>query len=301
MFEREMRLKLLVFVIVLSLPLSIYGDGGKDGVFFLKVKKDGLNLRADSRVNAQLIAKLRRGDVLVGVGKSYEWYKVRLPQRVKVYLYRKYTKTAKDGEVEVIADRVNVRSGPGLSYAVLGQANNGDRFKLCRHQLGGDWFCVLAGEHRLYGWVHERGVEILVQNEKKGKDLEELEESKQKNIQKKSVERQKVVSQPVDQIKANDEGKIEEISQDKSKDEKKDLPIAKGIVREMGRILGVKYRYKLVSQSGKVLYYLSCDKEMVAPFVNKEVFVFGEVSSVVRNVPVLSVKKIALTRVGLGK
>lgn len=293
-----MKLRLLIFVILLSLPLGVYGSGAKDKVVFLKVKKEGINLRVDSRVSAQLITKLERGDVLVGVSKAYEWYKVKLPQEVKVYIYRKYAKATRGGEVEVVADRVNIRSGPGLSYAVLGQVDSGDRFKLCRHQLGGDWFCVLAGEHRFYGWVHERGVEVLTENEKKDKGLLG---SKQKEIQQKSIERQKVVSHLVDHLKATDEVKVKEISQDKSKDEKKELPIAKGIVREMGRILGIKYRYKLVSQSGKVLYYLSCNKEMVAPFVNKEVFVFGEVSSVVRNVPVLSIKKIALTKVGLGK
>ncbi len=287
-----MGFRLLMVTFFLFLSLSLYG--GERGVIFLKVKKDGLNLRADSRVNSQLITKLKQGEVLVGVGSAYEWYKVRLPQRVKVYLYHRYVRTKKDDEIEVIADRVNVRSGPGLSYPVLGQANNGDEFKLCRHQLRGDWLCVLAGGHRLYGWVHKKGVQVLLENQENETLVKNQPKRVEKDDKNEGVKTQKMVSQEQDHV-----NKVKKVSQDKAGKEKEDLPIAKGVVREMGRILGVKYRYKLVSQTGKVLYYLSGDREMILPFVNKEVFVFGEVNAVVKDVPVLSVRKIALSRVGL--
>ncbi len=275
-----MKVRSALIGFVLSLVLILPNARAGEKVIFLRVRKDGLNLRTDSTIGSQSIAKLKRGQVLVAVGKLYEWYRVKLPEWVKVYVYRKYAQT-RDGKVEIIANRVNIRSGPDLSYAVLGQANSGDRFSLCRRQLGGDWLCVLSGDHPLYGWVHEKGVEVLPGEVKVGKTevKKEVVEVKEKPVAKEPIEKKEETT-----------GKSAV---------KEDLPIAKGIVREMGRVLGVKYKYKLVDEKGKVLYYLSGEREMISPFVDKEVFVFGEVNSVVRDVPVLSVRKIALTKVGL--
>ncbi len=232
----------------------------------------------------------------MGVGKLYEWYKVKIPERVKVYLYKKYTRL-QGGRVEVIADRVNVRSGPGLSYAVLGQANTGDRFELCREQVGGDWVCVLAGDHRLYGWVHERGVESVSVNKEKRREKQVKEEKEEGIVKERGEEIQLESSQTGE--KEVEKKTTSGQNRKKEKEEKKDLPIARGIVREMGRVLGVKYRYKLVDRKGKILYYLSGEREMLSSFVNRDVFVFGEVSGVAKDIPVLSVRKIALVRIGL--
>ncbi len=246
--------------------------------FKVVVLKDGLRLRTDSTVASQEIGRLKKGTHLTVVGSAYDWYRVKVPRWVKVYIYSKYVK--RKGQVGLVqADKVNVRAGAGLGYPVLGQANSGDTFRLCPSGSK-EWVCAYAGQHDLYAWVHKSGVKPVA-------GTQELQERKPEN---------KEVPSSTSQGEGTKKASPAEETP-KTAPEKEDLPLAKGVVSDVGRVIGVRYRFKLVDEKGKTIYYLDGDKEDITPFLNKKVFVYGTVSGVCKGVPVITVRKISLTKV----
>ena len=64
--------------------------------------------------------------------------------------------TAKYGNATIIANNVNIRKGPGTSYASLGQLNYGDRIKLSTsivHDASGRVWQSCYTESGLFGFV----------------------------------------------------------------------------------------------------------------------------------------------------
>ena len=64
--------------------------------------------------------------------------------------------TAKYGNATIIANNVNIRRGPGTSYASLGQLNDGDRIKLSTsivHDASGRVWQSCYTKSGLYGYV----------------------------------------------------------------------------------------------------------------------------------------------------
>ncbi len=291
-------------VISLSFLFSIFFCGilgAENTSFWATVVTDGVNVRADSTISSQVVAHLSGDEKVYVVGKAYEWFKIQLPPSTEVYVYKKYLEV-KGSRAKSLADNLNVRSGPGLSYPVLGQVSRGDVFRFKR--FSGDWVCVLAGDNRLYGWVHERFLRPLGYSrkiagtdrvaEKKSTSLVQestnsgsaLEKGGQKDVPL-DVRKQEILAREP----YKDEGPLSETKKTGS-----DLPIAKGVVEEMGRVIGIDYDYKLVDEDGKIQYYLSADSYMIAPFNGHKSAVYGEVVKVEGNVPVLKVDKIEKLR-----
>ena len=262
-----------VLLVGCLIPSSFAGSSPFKAV----VVKDGLRLRTDSTVASQEIGRLKKGTYLTVVGSAYDWYRVKLPRWVKVYIYSKYVK--KKGQVGVVqGDKVNVRAGAGLGYPVLGQVNTGEVFRLCPSDSK-EWVCAYAGEHDLYAWVHKSGVKPVAG----GQEPEERKPEKK--------EAHPSVSKGEEAKEASPAEKTS-----KTASEEKDLPLAKGVVSDVGRVIGVRYRFKLVDERGKTIYYLDGEREDITPFLNKKVFVYGTVSEVCKGVPVITVKKISLTK-----
>lgn len=62
--------------------------------------------------------------------------------------------------LEVNRARVNVREGPGVSYAEIGSAGQGERFEVQASNAQGDWyrFCCVAGKS---GWIYAPLVNVV--------------------------------------------------------------------------------------------------------------------------------------------
>ncbi len=294
--------------------------------FMASVVKDGAKLRADSRISSPVIVELERGEVIKVVGSAYGWYKVLIPSGVRVCLYGKYVKLNGDC-AQVIADRVNVRMRCGLQYPVLGQVNSGQRLKICPtgEKVSEGWVCVLSDGLELYGWMHSSLLKPLrklnkeVVSESKSKTVNRINFSKRGsssvqvgrqieldlrirrfpgNLEKKEGKEgvaENKENNKIGQLPKNEEVKISsnsnvEVNGDKTSE--KSLPIARGRVEDVGRILGVKFSYKIVNEKGKVEYYLK-SQEDIGRFSGDWVEVYGDVCGVSgKDIPVLCVKKI---------
>lgn len=122
-------LVLMLAVIVLTIPAKAADSGGlKTGVGY--VTTDSLRLRSGPSTTSSTLAYAEKGEVVVLLDKSGNWYKV-LYNLKEGYMHQSYlnTSTVKNVELgygKVNYTQVNMRSGPGTSYSALGKSSKGD-------------------------------------------------------------------------------------------------------------------------------------------------------------------------------
>ncbi len=295
-----------LFVWIVFFIFSLFGNccltvssafAEKKFPLWVEVKKDNINLRADATVGSAVVTTLKKADKLKAVAEAYEWLKVILPAGVKVFIYGKYLEEIGNGYVKVKGNNVNVRAGAGLNYPVLGQVDEGYVLKSCGNKKGntGSWVCVYSDGKIGSAWVHSKFVKVLktsfVNSNLVSKEKPEISGKTGKVVVNKLAEK--------DKLKENSEKRKPVLPQKGSavKEKESDLPIAVGIVKEVGRVIGRKYRFKLVNKSGKVIYYLSGDEHSIWAFSDKPVKIYGEIIKVTKNnVAVIDVHKIELAR-----
>lgn len=103
-------------------------DSGKEQSLFSsftgKVNRNRVRMRTDATLESSIVRELDRGEFLVVVGETGEFYEIQPPQDLKAYIFRSYII---DDVVE--ASQVNVRLAPSLESPVLTQLNPGDRIQ----------------------------------------------------------------------------------------------------------------------------------------------------------------------------
>lgn len=125
-----------------------------------RITSDGINLRCDSRVSAEVIATLKRGDKVGVVSGSYDWYKIRLPKDSPSYVRKDMLECIREDclSAKVIKQKVNIRLKPRESSAIIGRADKDEVLNVIRKQ--GDWY-EIEPVHESYGWVHKKFVERI--------------------------------------------------------------------------------------------------------------------------------------------
>jgi len=118
--------------------------------FLAEVAVENVNIRAGQDTNFESLGCLNRGSEVVVVGKSYNWYKIKLPLEAKVYISQEYAQMVDPAKAVVMRDRVNVRAGAGTKFSVLGQLNQGTFVKVLEKLEG--WYKIEPVEG-IYGWV----------------------------------------------------------------------------------------------------------------------------------------------------
>jgi hypothetical protein len=89
-----------------------------------KVTREKVRLRLQPSVDCPIITELKKGDLLVIVGETDDFYAVLPPSYIKGYVYRTFIL---DNVVE--GSHVNVRLEPQLEAPVIAQLNRGDRIE----------------------------------------------------------------------------------------------------------------------------------------------------------------------------
>jgi SH3-like domain-containing protein len=125
------------------------------------VKSERVNIRAQAKANAEVIAQLAKGDRLTILEKktvpygqrSMTWLKVALPQKATVWIKSEFVK---DGGVTV--EKVNLRSGAGINFSIVGQAHRGDKVETVRTLAEWSEIRPLPGS---FGWVSSDFVELI--------------------------------------------------------------------------------------------------------------------------------------------
>ena len=120
------------------------------------VTVDSLNVRASPSLQGDIVGKLTGGTKVTPVGKSDDgaWWKISY-NGTDAYIYAQYavaggsydtaaapTTSSGSGTVSVTSDYLNVRSGPGTSYDILGQLSGGQSVQTAGQSTDGAWWKI---------------------------------------------------------------------------------------------------------------------------------------------------------------
>ena len=141
------------------------------------VKSNGINIRADSRINSSVICKADKGSCLEVVSSSYDWYKIKLPVNASVYIRKDMVGVATEGPAgppsegtivqdkmamaKVIKDNVNLRLSPQEASLILGQVKKDDIIFVIEEEQG--WYKIRPPTES-FGWIHKNFIEEKCDN-----------------------------------------------------------------------------------------------------------------------------------------
>ncbi len=118
----------------------------KQGVAFITASS--LRLRQQPSTASQTLGYGQKGEVVVLLGKTGQWYQVNFNLKIG-YMHENHLKVmlrenAELGYGKINGSNVNVRSGPGTGYGSLAKASLGDRAYIIGINNG--WFKVIYGQ-----------------------------------------------------------------------------------------------------------------------------------------------------------
>ena len=144
--ERTMSalLRTAVILCVLICLLAVMGAVEAQAAEGGTVTASALNMRSEPSTGSSVLATVPRGTVVLVTETLDGWYKVSYQGKTG-YMSKDYVSVSAEaagsfGTGAVKGTYVNVRSGPGLTYGVIGTVNTGDSFAVTG--VSGDWYKV---------------------------------------------------------------------------------------------------------------------------------------------------------------
>lgn len=141
----------------------------KEAQFCGEIKAKNINVRLDATTTAAVLAVLEKGEWVEVVLERYDWYKIRLPKSLPVYIKKNLadcTKYTKDSSLlstgsaikqclsaKVSANRVNIRAKPSESAPIVGIAAKDEIVNIISEP--GDWYKIKPTQNS-FGWVHKK-------------------------------------------------------------------------------------------------------------------------------------------------
>jgi hypothetical protein len=89
-----------------------------------KISKNKVRMRLQPNLEAPILKEFNRGDMLIVVGESDDFYAVQPQDNIKAFVYRTFVL---DNAIE--GSHVNIRLEPNLDAPVIAQLNSGDKVK----------------------------------------------------------------------------------------------------------------------------------------------------------------------------
>lgn len=128
--------------------------------FSAEVNANNINVRSDSTAGSAILCTLDKGERLEVVLELYEWYKIRLPKKVALYIKKAFTECINykpEGKVcinaKVVKEKVNIRLKPSESSLILGVADKDEIVFILWEQNG--WYKIEPA-HNSFGWIHKK-------------------------------------------------------------------------------------------------------------------------------------------------
>jgi len=160
------RIKSMLIFLVFCFSFSGTAFADTSSVFTGQINGNGINVRVDATVGAELICTLAKGELVEVVREVYDWYRIRLPKEAPSYIKKNLlecndvnpdfaTQSGKCLSAKVIKDRVNIRLGPSESTWILGKIDKGTVVNVIADEKG--WYKIHP-VHQSYGWVNKKFV-----------------------------------------------------------------------------------------------------------------------------------------------
>jgi SH3-like domain-containing protein len=134
--------------VVLAAVLTLLMASMADAITLVSIKGDSVNMRSGPGENYSVLWELGKGFPLKVLGKKGNWTKIEDFEGDVGWVYGKLL--GRKAHMIVKKKRINVRSGPGSSYRLVGKANYGVVFKTIKNDKG--WVKV-KHENGLTGWI----------------------------------------------------------------------------------------------------------------------------------------------------
>lgn len=259
-----MRLRSVFSIVVLIFILALGLSFAEEKTPFIgEINSNNINLRSDATTSAYLIGILNKGEQVEVLQESYDWYKIRLPKIVSVYLKASlascinYAQAQAPGvtsesclTLKVLKDRVNIRAGASETSPILGIADQNEVINVRAQE--GSWYKIEPIANS-FGWVY-----------------------------KKFVDKPKAASAGVVKV-AQGKGSLPLAKED-------DNIVLIGVVKPYGVIFGRTATHKLITQDNQV-YLLKGNRASLNSLNQQKVKVIGKkISADKSKVPVVEVK-----------
>jgi cell wall-associated NlpC family hydrolase len=142
----------MLLAIFLFAGTTTFGVSAKDGTLTTHVAvvdASALRLRSGPSTGTATLAYASRGEYVIITGKTGSWYQVSFNLKTG-YMHEDHLSTYTRKNVElgygsVNGNKVNVRSGPGTSYASLARANSGEQAYIIG--FNNQWYKVVYSSH----------------------------------------------------------------------------------------------------------------------------------------------------------
>jgi len=324
-------LKFILLVAVLMLPFTGVMAAEELPVSFAGVcTGDRVNIRSGAGISFDILTQLDKGDKIIVLGKTYGWYKIKIPEGTDCFVHKDYI-DVKDSRGVVKGEHVNVRSGAGVKYNILGQLDMDDKIRV--KALEGDWYRITAPED-LFAWLHGRYVKyystlaVLAAEQQEARLRLDIFQALERDCKRQSagpvlgadfsglIKRyqdflNKYTGSPETDIiikrleslnlKAAEKeykkrshnlaAKLKEVENEKNKG-KLPPPTAVGKIDDLGMIINRPGTHKLLHE-GRVIFYLHTKKCNLNQYIYRRVRVWGKVVNLPEwDIPVIEVEMI---------
>lgn len=154
-FKKLFMTLILINLMILVLSAPVIADSGL-------ITGNGVNVRSGPGLNYMAISSLNKDTRVEILEKSDDWYKIKADS-LSGWVYASLIKIDEvDIRLKVIVDKANLRSGPGTSYSMSGQAAKDEVLTLVEVQ--GDWYKVKTSDGSV-AFVRADLVDKMNQNE----------------------------------------------------------------------------------------------------------------------------------------
>lgn len=258
-----------LFILAAFYVMGITIAAAQDFPFLGTVTEEGINVRAGSNVNYESLFKAAKGAKVIVRGKSYNWYRISLPEGAQCFVSAKYVKRLNADIGQIVADRVNVRAKPDESHTILGQLRKGQAIVI-RERLN-DWLAISPPDN-CFGWIHEKFLRF---------DSPFVEPTKVE-----SVKSPRQIEASVEEPKAIVSVATEAAS-----------PVSfevVGVVAPRGKLLFKRRGSHKLLIDKKPAYYLEGDRNLLDRFINLKVKVSGVIEDSRADLPLIKVLSIAV-------
>ncbi len=103
------------------------------------INTDNVNIRSGPATTYDAIGRLNQGNQVEILGSKNDWYQIKTSQ-LNGWVRNDLINLQKEYSLKVTGSGVNLRSGPGTTYDVVGSADKGDTLTLL--DTKGEWYQV---------------------------------------------------------------------------------------------------------------------------------------------------------------
>ncbi|MGI5936939.1 MAG: SH3 domain-containing protein [Oscillospiraceae bacterium] len=123
---RVLSIILVVIVIAGAVSVPALAADGASTAGLVSLSSGKLNVRSGASTSSSIVATLSNRSYVTLISKSGSWWRVEYGKGKFGYCHEAYIKQVSGTYPAYVEGSLNVRSGPGTSYGVIGWLNNGE-------------------------------------------------------------------------------------------------------------------------------------------------------------------------------